>query len=46
VASEAVRAGAGLDVLKRALACVARASGRGAEPVEDCPSFNGLWAAE
>jgi tRNA-dihydrouridine synthase A len=46
LASEAARAGAGLDVLKRALACVARPSGRGAEPVEGCPSFDGLWAAE
>jgi len=42
LASDGVRAGAGLDVLKKALAYVER----GFEPVTGRPSLGGLWAAE
>ena len=46
LASEGVRAGAGLDVLTRAVARVARAGERGVGPLQDRPSFEGLYAAE
>ncbi len=46
LASEAIRAGAGLDVLHRAVACVARAPERGLTPLEDRSSFESMSAAE
>ncbi len=46
LASECVRADAGLDVLREALTCVERGPGRAAGRPEGRPSLDGLWAAE
>ena len=46
LASEAAREGAGLDVLRRAVACVGRAPERGSAPLEDRQFFEIPSAAE
>ncbi len=46
LACEAVRTGAGLDVLQKALACVERSSKRAIGRPGGRPSLDGLWAAE
>ena len=46
LACEAIRPGAGLDVLRKALACVERSSKRAIGRPEGRPSVDGLWAAE
>jgi tRNA-dihydrouridine synthase A len=46
LASDCVRAGAGLDALRKALACVERSPEHAIGRPEGRTSFDGLWAAE